>query len=212
MLCILGLFLGFLITHSESGLLCNSALWSTIKGDWTISGDSSSLICSAQNIDSSAGNVIWIGSSDGLKPNSSFDFTAFKLEVKLSLSSQDTNESDFQDAGILFRAMNVSTVNNGGQQYYYGISAHQNLIQLGKMDGEWSKNYKNEYYTIDYGITYKLTIISLGIENKYEFYIEDQLIFANVTLNDYIHGSIGLRTHYQPCSYSRVSLTHESSS
>ena len=194
------------ITISDENILCNNNIWSTIKGTWIWSKNSSGS-CSVSNSDSGAGNVIWIGSNDGLIPNSTYNNKSFIFEISLSISGNV--------GGVLFRANTVSATNNGGQQYWYGIGADQNRVYFGKFDDDWTQLYVNYLNQIEYNREYTLKIESFNHNNInnnfgyfYNFYLDNNLIISNIAFNDYIFGSFALRTYNTPTIYNYVSITN----
>ena len=189
---------------AKENLLCSQDLWNNVKGTWDWTDD-----CQISNTNSGYGNIFWIGSRDGTAPNSIYDSTeynSFVIRANLSLDSSGEN-----NAGILFRTQSVSSTSNGGQSYIFAIYAARdpNEVKIGLFNDGWTQllrkdSDEEETLSIEYDTFYHLKIEAY--KNLYNFYIDDDLIWSNVELDDYSLGSVGLRTYLQPATYTYFSI------
>ena len=174
--------------------LCNNDSWSIIKGTWTFYEAG----CTLYNTNSDAGNVIWFGSENGITFDNDYNLNSFILELSLTFP----NDPNF-DAGILFRAINVSSVNDGGSQYYFGIGADK--VQISKFNDGYTLLHANTDIVATAHTLYTLKILANG--THYDFYVNDELIVENYALNDYKIGSFGIRTFHQPTIFHYLKIT-----
>ena len=172
--------------------------------------------------DNSTVNIVWVGSPDGRRPNGDFSFTAFELSVELSIdnatqsniSGSDSIDSidSMTSAGVLFRTQKLipSEESNDNQEppqlesYYVGLNPYTNEITIGKFNNNNSltvlatSNYSvivndtKKKLSIDYG---KIQTIKIEAnKNIYNIFLNDIVVFSNITMNDYSSGSIGLQS------------------
>ena len=62
-------------------------------------------------------------------------------------------------------------------------------------------------FIVDSDVIQTLKIVAF--KNQYTFYINDTIVWSNVTLKDYTHGSIGLRTYRNRATYYYASLIND---
>ena len=183
-------------------VLCNTKDWNIIKGSWEYDIDNET--CSVSNTNNANGNIVWFGSADGNTYNTNYSSYSFSLELSVSISSGADN------AGILFRAANVSTVNDGGYQYLFGFRVAANNVFLGRMHNDWTEHRQTTLtnLTFEYGTPYLLKIESNG--SYYNYSVNNILLWSE---NHYIstmtrtYGSFGLRTNNAPSTFHYVNLT-----
>jgi len=173
--------------------LCNEEDISIIKGNW----DYDNSTCTLENTDSGIGNIVWFG--DGTSsPDSDYSFNNFIFTVGMILHANEFN------AGVLFRTTSVSTINDGGQQYYVGLLPLNDGVQFGIMDDGFTQlNAQYGSITIDVDIEYQLKIIAQ--DGTYTVYVDGTQIM-NVTNSQYTSGSIGLRSFKNPVTYTYATL------
>ena len=188
----------FVFIHATvANWLCDTDRWNQLKGNWVYN----SANCVLSNTDAGEGNVIWFGDITGKIPDSTFNsFGAFLLRVDISVA-YNTNDGK---GGILFRARNVSSVNDHGEQYWLALQPSGDKILLAKID-DGVYTVIEEYFTsISFDTTYNILIESIPNNfTFYKIYLEDSLLFI-VELNDFIDGSIGFRTYNGPTTYSNL--------
>ena len=180
-------------TSDGSNLLCNTDLWSTIKGEWTIDDDE----CTFENTDSRCGNIVWLGSDDGLTPDEDYDCDTFELSITLEIASG-------YDAGAIFRTGECSTSNSEGQTYYLGLSPDDDEVVFSTMDDGWTEDYSASV-SLSFETEYTLTISGSG--DSYSVYVDGTALLEDIELTDFSSGSIGLRTYKAPTTFSSVSFT-----
>lgn len=100
---------------------------------------------------------------------------------------------------------------NYGQSYSFAIYAARdpNEVKLGLFNDGWTELLLKDTDDPDSVAIEFDTIYDIKIEarrNLYSFYINDSLIWENVELNDYSLGSVGLRTYFQPATFSYFSI------
>ena len=189
----------------------NTAGLNIIGGSWEWTIDDSGNFCILSNINNVSGNAVWFGSSDGLRPNHVFENTNFIFSVKITLTNTCNNDG----AGILFRALSVSSINNQGQQYYVFINNGGDYVGFAKIDNGVHTLLHFNRIPIDSNIEYELMVEAKG--TIYNIYIDGYLVLANIFNNEYISGSIGLRTGGSTegstggcrCSYSSITYITE---
>jgi len=179
-------------TSDVSNVLCDTDSWETIKGDWTIDDDE----CTFENTNSACGNIVWLGSDDGLTPDEDYDCDTFELNVTLSIDSG-------YDSGVLFRTGECSTSNSEGETYYVGLSPDDDEVVFSTMDDGWTEQY-SEGVSLCYGKDYTLSIQGSG--DSYSVYVDGTAVLEEVEVTDFSSGSIGLRTYQAPTTYSSVSF------
>lgn len=186
------------LVNNDNNELCNTNKWNIIKGNWIYD----SINCSLYNSDYDDGNVVWFGTQNGLTFDSDYDFDSFVVEMGLSF-----NLSTGGSSGILFRAITVSNTNNGGNQYFFGIATTpDSTVKLGRMNNGWTQLY-GESVTVSTDTLYRLKIVCNG--TFYDFYVNDELIWQDVELTDYVYGSFALRTFQQPTFFHYFEILHQ---
>ena len=162
--------------------LCDTDRLNIIKGTWVFN----STDCSITNTDEAAGNVIWFGDFSGLSPDSTFNtLNSFTATLTLSITNGTGN------SGLFFRAQTVSTINDGGQQYYFGFGVTP-IVYLGLMNNGWTA-LDSANIPLYYNIPYDFTVVANG--THYKTYIFTTLIFEQ-ELTEYTSGSFALRTYF----------------
>ena len=128
------------------------------------------------------------------------EYESFIATLSISITS-----GDVENAGIIFRAQNVSaTVTGGGLYYAYSIYAATDVISLGIMNNGWNWISQTSAYTVNYDTIYTLKIIANG--TLYDFYFDGILVWANVTLDTLTDGTFGLRTYLQNTKFHYLSV------
>ena len=184
-----------ILSLCTDNLFCDTASWNIIKGDWIYDPAD----CSLQNSDSGSGNIVWLGSDDGLIPNSDFIDDTFTLTVTMSLQSGS-------NAGLIFRTEETSTINNEGPTYYVGISSNDSVV-FGTMDDGWNLRHIAAVPSgIDYDTVYTLSVHAKGI--VYDVYLNGTLVMADIIGTEFSGGSFGVRTFKAPATF--YSLEYQS--
>ena len=182
-------------TSDGSNILCDTDSWETIKGDWTIDDDE----CTMENTNSACGNIVWLGSSDGLTPDEDYDCDTFELNVTLEIASG-------YDSGVLFRSGEVSTVNSEGETYYVGLSIDDSEVVFSTMDDDESSDWEEQCSastSLSYGEEYTLGIQGSG--DSYSVFVDGTAVLE-CDATSFSSGSIGLRTYKAPTTYSAMSF------
>ena len=144
------------------------------------------------------GHTVWFGDDTGKIPDAEFNsLTSFTTTLSLTIPSGDCVGQG--NTGILFRAKNVTSVTEGGQQYLCHIKPAQDTVNLLKMNNGVQSLGSQDALAIEYDTEYNLTVIGNDI-NKYFIYLNNTLLteLSNIELNDYEYGSFGLRTSNCP--------------
>ena len=77
------------------------------------------------------------------------------------------------DAGIIFRASNISTGKNALTGYYVGIDASQKRLYLGKLRNNWTNLTTIVMDNITANQYYKITVVA--VEDNIKVYMDDVL-------------------------------------
>lgn len=112
------------------------------------------------------------------------------------------NDSSTSDAGIFFRASNITTGTNALKGYYVGIDANQNRLLLGRIDYDWfglseipMTINKNQYYTLSV----------VAVDNNIKVYVNDVLKINVTDTNPILTGGyIGFRANKTAASYKEM--------
>ena len=184
-----------IIIAPTSNLLCHfesDDYWNVIKGNWIKDPNT----CIVENTDDGFGNIIWLGDENGTIPDINWIYSSFTIRVEMSIVDDN---SGIGNGGILFRALNVSDINNGGQQYYVGLNIEHSRIELAKINNGLYESIAVGHggHSFDYGEIYLITIISRANGLIYIDLEGDELLITH-QLNDIFTGSIGLRTFQAP--------------
>eukprot|EP01084_Bolivina_argentea_P232379 391673_1 len=167
--------------------------FTSIKGDWIIDTNNCWLL---QNDTIGEGNVAWLGDID----STSLLWSNYKIEFTVNIPNGTIDK--FQ-AGIIFRATNVSTINNGGQHYYVDIRANTG-IRFVRMDNGF--NTLEEYETVRNISMNEDYIIRIEAEsNNFKIYLENKLIITR-SHSAYSAGSIGFRTYQAAAIYKNLRI------
>lgn len=154
----------------------------TVEGDW-ISQDG--IVSVTQGNDAKA--II-----DGAS-YSNLEFSAL-----ISVGNQTTTS----DAGLFFRASNVSTGTNALKGYYVGIDANADRLLLGRMDNNW-KTLKivNTHISADY--KYRITVVANG--NNIKVYKYDDLLIDYTDSEPILSaGAVGFRANKTSAQFEEV--------
>ena len=182
-------------TSDGSNILCDSDAWSTIKGEWTYDDDD----CTFENTDSRCGNIVWLGSDDGLTYDEDYDCDTFELTAVIEIDSGCSG-----DAGLMFRTGEASTTNDEGPTYYVGLYPGDDKVVFGTMDDGWSAKHTS-YIDIDTDSLYTLTITGAG--DTYSVYVDGIAVLEDIERTEFSSGSIGLRTYKAPSTYQSLSYS-----
>ena len=115
------------------------------------------------------------------------------------------NQTTTSDAGLFFRASNVSTGTNALKGYYVGIDANADRLLLGRMDNNW-KTLKivNTHISADY--KYRITVVANG--NNIKVYKYDDLLIDYTDSEPILSaGAVGLdvyKRQHPVCLYTWV--------
>ena len=185
----------FFIGYSQN-YLDNETEWSLISGTW-IWNISNDVPNSITNIYQQLGAVTWIGDVN----KESLNWNNYSINANIQvLNCQNTG-----NAGILFYAQSVSSKNNGGLQYYLGVSGNK-YISLGKMNNGYKEYVYQKiinvnvdpYLSFNLSATISYNNIIVSINNVKQF-------MFTVDIHDYIsHGSIGLRGYLCEMLYNKI--------
>jgi hypothetical protein len=138
------------------------------------------------NTSSTSGAAVWIGPQP--------EWTDYTVEVTLV-----PNEGS-GDAGLLFRAANISPNNDGGQQYYVGLYPTGDKVVLGRMNDGWASLHQASV-SVSTDQAYRLKVHAQG--SLFEVSVDDEPLLQ-FTDASYPNGSVGLRTYNRPTTYRRV--------
>ena len=143
-------------------MLCHSNEWNDVSGDWTF--DEHCIL--QQTATTSLHNgKIWIGSADGLTPDSHYDSAnEFIFETTLKIESGD-------QVGVLFRVNDINSSLDGANAYFFGLNAPGDRAFLGIINGGWTLVF-DEPYTVNIGTIYTLKVIATS-PGYYDFYVSD---------------------------------------
>ena len=184
--------------NSDDNILCNTNDWNIISGTWIYNETS----CSIDNTNKGSGYQVWFGSADGKTPNTNYSFNSFVMEAIFSINTYYGG-----DAGICFRAINVSAINNHGESYYIGLYPEFDYVIFDKFyGGNYYSLYKSYDHTFNASVKYNLTV--QAIETVYNVWLDGIQIFTDKQLTDYTTGSVGLRNHELPATYYSITLTN----
>eukprot|EP01084_Bolivina_argentea_P157388 274282_1 len=169
---------------------CNTTIWRSVSGQWAYPP------CGILGADQAAGAITWIG--DHYKP--SMSWTNYNISLTMQLLDPASDSDD--NAGLLFRAKAVSNTNNGGQQYYIGISG-LGILQFGKMNNGWNIFYTSPKAVCDAKNPFLLTVTAVG--NKYTIYVNGTMLTTYTdNSSPYTAGSVGLRDYISTALYSNL--------
>lgn len=143
--------------------------WTTFDGTWTTTG-----------------GVLSVNAGPGYKASvDSQNYADFTLEAKITRSGASG------DAGVIFRASDLSIGGNAYDGYYFGIRSNEAVFGKAKAsDGSWYE-WTPVSGTYSVGVEYTLKVVTSGTSIK--AYVDDQLIF-DLTDSDYSTGTYGVRT------------------
>mmetsp|Transcript_41074 Transcript_41074/g.50581 ORF Transcript_41074/g.50581 Transcript_41074/m.50581 type:complete len:395 (+) Transcript_41074:37-1221(+) len=169
--------------------LTNLTDYTVIKGGWLMTPDG------LQVNEGTTGAVIWIGNT---YPESLF-WNKYRITVNMRLLSTESTRKN-GDAGILFNALSVSDINNGGQQMYFGIYQFTDSTMFSLMNNSW-KLIDRTFITFHKYLKVKLSVV---VDSGYaDLYIDDKRILYQTELN-YKMGSIGLRSYLSGAIFESV--------
>mmetsp|Transcript_6959 Transcript_6959/g.9338 ORF Transcript_6959/g.9338 Transcript_6959/m.9338 type:complete len:1729 (+) Transcript_6959:360-5546(+) len=183
------------VMYSES--FCDVTDWTEVKGTWTTLSGSD---CYYQNTQSDAGTVSWLG--DTISP---FDWMDYAVAVTMYIDSSTCGSGN---AGILVRAQNVSSVNDGGQQYYVGINSY--TFMVGKMDDGWtSLQTVTTATTQDQWVTLSVQVSGSSISSQLTL-ASGSVYSIDITDESFAYGTVGLRQFNCPASYDNLIVYEDS--
>lgn len=129
------------------------------------------------------GAAAWIGAAPTL--------TDYVVEATLSPNGQ------FGNAGITFRALEISAINDDGAHYYAGVDPDRNRVVLGFMDGDYTE-IAAASVAIEENRPYRLRVELEG--DAISVFLDDTLVIAESD-STYTNGSAGVRSYLLPASY-----------
>lgn len=148
-----------------------------------------------KNTNKDDGNIVWLGSADGLTPDANYDCNTFELSVTLEIHSGESS-------GVMFRTGECSTTVAEGPAYYVGLLPDDDKVVFGAMDDGWTKKHSASV-SLKCDKQYTLTIQGTG--NLYCVYIDGTAVLEDVESTEFSSGSIGLMTYNAPTTYHSVS-------
>eukprot|EP01083_Nonionella_stella_P204060 744168_1 len=166
--------------------------FSVIHGSWSIDTET----CWLSQNTSEGGNVVWLGDNDP----SSMEWTDYTIELVVNLQSSDLESA--AQAGLLFRALSVSSTNNGGQQYWVDIKKSTGIRFRQAVSGQVIGN-TNHNTTINWNEDYTIRVKVAA--NQFSIYLDNKHILDE-TNSDYSNGSIGIRTHRCKAIFKRLRI------
>eukprot|EP01083_Nonionella_stella_P072342 194996_1 len=166
--------------------------FSVISGSWSIDTET----CWLSQNTSEGGNVVWLGDNDP----SSMEWTDYTIELVVNLQSSDLESA--AQAGLLFRALSVSSTNNGGQQYWVDIKKSTGIRFRQAVSGQVIGN-TNHNTTINWNEDYTIRVKVAA--NQFSIYLDNKHILDE-TNSDYSNGSIGIRTHRCKAIFKRLRI------
>ena len=133
---------------------------------------------------------------------SNYDNLEFTADVMMG------NDSSTSDAGIFFRASDISTGTNALKGYYVGIDAVGDRLLLGRLNNSWT-GLSYIPMTINANQYYKLYVVA--VDNNIKVYVDDVLkIDITDTSPILTAGYIGLRANKTTASYRQVQCNNVS--
>eukprot|EP01084_Bolivina_argentea_P136003 239561_1 len=121
-------------------------------------------------------------------------FELFSITLRLQIYSR-TCKINKGNVGILFNAQSIdAVVKDHIQAYSIDIVAKSGSMRIQKWNnGNDETKYKKKILTgIDHGIAYEIKIEKIDVM-QYDVYLDENKIFNNITLSDYVNGTIGIR-------------------
>jgi len=200
---------------TAENVLCDEDEWNIMKGTWTFDKEQ----CILSQTQSGSDDLVWFGSSDGIRPNGHFVHPSFEMTVTMSIEERQHKSSlAWSASGFLLRA-SQSLKHPQGPDYWIMlyptqsrlVFAQQNDVQI--FSGpKWIKlGEKNLPFKVQYGHKYTIKLIASG-DASYDISISDgekeYLIYDNFKkATDLNIGSIGLRSYYAASTYYSVNYT-----
>ena len=185
---------GILITYYVFGLslgnvLCDTQDWATVAGESIFSSSD----CSIRLTDETTSNAVWFGNENGHSYDSKYDTNSYIIESNFSVTS------GYHSAGILFRATSITSDLSSANFYFWGISALNDYVGCWKFSDDATIEDTNGgtfiiAYPYQFNTTYSFKLVS--INGVYNFSVNNELIWQNVSLPDYKIGTFGLFAYY----------------
>ena len=192
MMLLLRVFVCVQLVLASPNWLCNSSAWSKICGEWAYSP------CQVLGTDQSPGAVTWIGDHVA----ASRSWANYTVSVTMQLLDAQIGAED--NAGLLFRAKSISGSNNGGQQYYAGVTG-SGFLQFGKMNNGWDELYNSPSAVCDAMDLFTLSVSAVG--STYEIYVNGKLVTTYTdNASPYSSGSVGLRDYVTTVLYTNLTI------
>eukprot|EP01083_Nonionella_stella_P180308 642585_1 len=166
--------------------------FSVISGSWSIDTEK----CWLSQTSNEGGNVVWLGDADP----TSVEWIDYTIEFVVRLQSSDLESA--AQAGLLFRALSVSSTNNDGQQYWVDIKKATGIRFRQADEGELKGNTNHDTiinWNEDYTVRVKV------VANTFSIYLNDRHVLDD-TNSDYSYGSIGFRTHQCKATFKRLRI------
>eukprot|EP01083_Nonionella_stella_P207618 754059_1 len=164
--------------------------FTSYDGSW-----SSNVQCWLQQSNYDGGTAVWLGDKD----TTSIQWTDYIIEFAVMMIAVDDSTAH---AGVLFRALSVNGNLNGGQQYLVDLKKTSG-IRLSTVDnGALTEKYLDpetinvgQYYTVRVEVVG--LVVSVYLDNRHRF---------DAFIDEYSHGSIGLRTHHCQAVFTRLRI------
>ncbi|MCG8555073.1 MAG: DUF1080 domain-containing protein, partial [Proteobacteria bacterium] len=134
--------------------------WSSFAGDWSVNGG-------AYTCDAGQGRKAIV---DGLR------FKDFAFEVRTRLASGQSGQPPSGDFGIVYRATNLSSSNNGMRGYYFSLRTVPPGVLLGRMEQGWTK-LGEAPLQVNFNAWHRLRAVVKGA--RHEFYVDDSLVLTS---------------------------------
>ena len=131
---------------------------------------------------------------DAMTPD---DFTA-----KVTLDFGGNREG--RGAGILFRVTAPSVGYDAQRGYFVGLKPSENVVLLGKMDGQSWKELSRQAFPIDPSKKYRLAVTATG--PKFDISVDEKPVLS-FTDSTYKTGTVGLRVVDIPVTFSDLEIT-----
>merc|ERR1712072_1399168 len=177
--------------------------WQVYKGTWSLldENDVSVLLASSIGVvdtikltSSNAGDAAWGGRND--------PWDNYRISVDMSLDSG-------RDAGFLYRASSMSSVNDGGQQNYAGLwrDGASSGVVWGRIDDGWNQWDRLRLDNVDYGQVHSVSVLAVGC--TFELSLDGVVVATRVEAASTCHayGSVGLRGYMATASYTAMEVT-----
>lgn len=125
-------------------------------------------------------------------------FTDFTYEAKIKLKACQNN------AGLIFRANNVSPGTDAYDGYYAGVNP-EGRIFVGKANGKWTE-LKSINSPVEIGEWINIKVIAKG--DRISFFVDDMTTpKIEITDSTFKEGSVGVRAYEHQCRFDNLKVT-----